>query len=84
MIPSKEYQDGYQQGYHDAKEEFVYKSSGKWIIDEKDELGRIWNCHCSECGKDPQYYISGTENWWVDELPKFCPNCGSRNVVEEQ
>lgn len=59
------------------------KSTGKWIIDEK-EGDKIWYCHCSECNTDPQDYVGGTENWWLIELPKFCPHCGSRNeeVVE--
>ena len=59
------------------------KPSGKWIIDDKESY-RIWHCHCSNCGKDPQDYIGGTENWWLVRLPNYCPNCGSKNVVEEQ
>ena len=56
---------------------------GHWILTDV-EGNRIWFCNCSECGKDPQDYISGTENWWLtkNNLPKFCPNCGSRNEVE--
>lgn len=50
---------------------------GKWIIDDKDG-GRIWHCHCSNCKKDPQIYVGGSENWWLVRLPKFCPNCGSK------
>ena len=49
---------------------------GYWIIDDK-EGSRIWKCHCSECNKDPQEdFIQGTENWWVNKLPDFCPHCG--------
>ena len=51
------------------------RKKGKWIIDYK-ETGRIWHCHCSNCGKDPQDHIGGTENWWLVRLPKYCPNCG--------
>lgn len=51
------------------------RKKGKWIIDNK-EAGRIWHCHCSNCGKDPQDHIGGTENWWLVRLPKYCPNCG--------
>lgn len=50
---------------------------GHWIIDDK-EGSRIWECHCSECNKDPQEdFIHGTENWWVNKLPDFCPHCGA-------
>ena len=49
---------------------------GKWIIDDK-EQGRIWHCHCSNCKKDPQNCIGGTENWWLVRLPEYCPNCGA-------
>lgn len=51
---------------------------GKWIIDDE-EHGRIWHCHCSNCKKDPQDYIGGSENWWLVRLPDYCPNCGSKN-----
>jgi hypothetical protein len=53
------------------------RKKGKWIIDDE-ELGRIWYCHCSNCKKDPQDYIGGTENWWLVRLPDYCPNCGAR------
>ena len=56
---------------------------GKWIIDDK-EAGRIWHCHCSNCGKDPQDHIGGTENCWLVRLPKYCPNCGERMESDEE
>lgn len=51
------------------------REKGKWIIDDK-EYGRIWKCHCSKCGKDPQIYVGGSENWWLVRLPNYCPKCG--------
>lgn len=53
---------------------------GHWILTDV-EGNRVWYCHCSECGKDPQDYIGGSENWWLikNKLPKFCPSCGSDN-----
>ncbi len=54
------------------------RKTGKWIIDDE-EHGRIWHCHCSNCKKDPQDYIGGSENWWLVRLPDYCPNCGSQN-----
>ena len=59
------------------------RKKGKWIIDDK-EAGRIWHCHCSNCGEDPQDHIGGTENWWLVRLPKYCPNCGARMESGEQ
>lgn len=58
------------------------RGKGKWIIDDK-EYGRIWKCHCSKCGKDPQIYIGGSENWWLVRLPKYCPTCGKEMESEE-
>lgn len=54
--------------------------TGHWILTDV-ERDRIWRCNCSECGKDPQDYIGGSEDWWLiyGNLPKFCPTCGSRN-----
>lgn len=54
--------------------------TGRWILTDV-EGDRIWHCKCSECGKDPQDYIYGSEDWWLTygNLPKFCPTCGSRN-----
>ena len=52
--------------------------TGHWVLTDV-EGNRIWHCSCSECGKDPQNYIGGSENWWLikNNLPKFCPNCGA-------
>lgn len=53
---------------------------GHWVLTDV-EGNKVWHCHCSECGKDPQNYIGGSEDWWLirNNLPKFCPNCGSDN-----
>ena len=60
--------------------------TGHWDLTDV-EGNKVWHCRCSECGKDPQDYISGSEDWWLikNKLPKFCPSCGSdnREVVEE-
>ena len=56
-------------------ENVVERKKGKWIIDDK-EYNKIWHCHCSKCKKDPQDYVGGSENWWLVQLPNYCPNCG--------
>jgi hypothetical protein len=56
---------------------------GYWIVEDI-EPGRIWKCHCSNCGKDPQEYISGTENWWLSSLPKYCPTCGTEMKMKTE
>lgn len=64
-----------------AKEALEQKpKTGRWILTDV-ERDTIWRCNCSECGKDPQDYIYGSEDWWLTygNLPKFCPTCGSRN-----
>lgn len=58
---------------------------GHWILTDV-EGNKVWHCRCSECGKDPQDYIGGSEDWWLirNNLPKFCPNCSAdmREVKE--
>lgn len=58
---------------------------GHWILTDV-EGNRVWHCNCSECGKDPQDYVGGSENWWLikSKLPKFCPRCGSDNSEVEE
>lgn len=58
------------------------QKTGKWIITDTYN-NQIWRCNCSACGKDPQYFISGTEDWWINKLPNFCPNCGADMREEE-
>lgn len=53
----------------------VERKKGKWIITDEDR--HIWHCKCPECGRDPQYFISGSEDWWMNDLPNFCPYCGA-------
>ena len=59
--------------------------TGHWILTDVEGY-KVWHCNCSECGKDPQDYIGGSENWWLikNNLPKFCPNCGSNNGEVEE
>lgn len=59
------------------------RKKGKWIITDRDIINRVWHCNCSECGEDPQRFISGTEDWWINKLPNFCPNCGA-DMKEEK
>jgi hypothetical protein len=53
------------------------RKKGKWV-DIKKDGNRIYRCRCSECGKDPIEYTYGYEDWWFEELPKFCPDCGTK------
>lgn len=48
---------------------------GEWEIHS--EHGRIYALFCSRCKKDAKDYISGSENWWINSEPNFCPNCGA-------
>ena len=57
---------------------------GHWILTDV-EGNRVWHCRCSECDKDPQDYIDGSEDWWLikNNLPKACPTCGVKMEVIE-
>lgn len=54
----------------------VQKSKGYWINLDIEGYN-IYNCKCSKCNKSPLNFVGGSENWWMFELPKYCPNCGS-------
>lgn len=58
--------------------------TGHWILTDVERY-RVWHCHCSECDKDPQNYVVGSENWWLikSKLPKYCPNCGAKMAESE-
>jgi hypothetical protein len=58
------------------------RKKGKWV-DIKKDGNRIYRCRCSECGKNPIEYTYGYEDWWFEELPKFCPDCGAKMESEE-
>lgn len=66
------------EGYSNCEEAGLCEPKrphGEWEIDS--EYGRIYHLFCSECKKDVEDYISGSENWWLNSVPKFCPNCGA-------
>lgn len=54
------------------------RKKGRWIITDTD------SCYCSECKKDPISFVNGSEFWWLDKMPNFCPHCGAdmRNVSD--
>lgn len=58
--------------------EALEQKTAHWILTDV-EGGRVWHCKCSKCGKDPQTYVGGSENWWLikNNLPKYCPHCGA-------
>jgi hypothetical protein len=58
------------------------RKKGKWV-DIKKDGNRIYRCRCSECGKNPIEYTYGYEDWWFEELPKFCPDCGIKMENED-
>ena len=58
----------------------IDRPHGEWKLDC--EWGCFFHCVCSKCNADVMKYISGSENWWLNSLPNFCPNCGSDNRKE--
>lgn len=75
-------QSDWQNSLNMAIQALEERKQGEWIIDDK-EHGRIWHCHCSNCKKDPQDYIGGSENWWLVRLSDYCPNCGAEMRGDE-
>ncbi len=53
------------------------KKKGKWLVH-----GDVPKT-CSCCHEDWDKYVNG-DVWYTDELPKYCPNCGSYNGGEEE
>lgn len=52
------------------------QSKSYWINLDIDRYN-IYDCKCSKCSKSPLSFVGGYEDWWMLELPKYCPNCGS-------
>jgi len=52
------------------------RKKGKWLVH-----GDIPKT-CSRCHEDWDKYVNG-DVWYSDELPNYCPNCGSYNGGEE-
>lgn len=60
----------------DSMKIVVRQSKSYWINLDIDRYN-IYDCKCSKCSKSPLNFVGGSENWWMLELPKYCPNCGS-------
>ena len=66
----------HESKYRKACGQFLEKRPrGEWKIDS--EYWYIFHCVCSKCNTDVMKYISGSENWWLNSVPHFCPNCGA-------
>ena len=53
---------------------------GKWE-DTAAEIDKKYHRHsliCKNCLISATYFVNGTEDWWCNELPKYCPNCGAK------
>lgn len=58
---------------------------GEWF-DKADEIDKQFGRHlyvCSLCGKQPDFFIGGTEDWWPSKKPNYCPNCGAKMEVQD-
>lgn len=52
-------------------------ASGRWD-DRSDKYCRGMELYCSACGKRANYFVGGSEDWWDNDKPNFCPNCGAK------
>lgn len=59
----------------------VEQSKAHWS-DLDIEGNKIWDCKCSRCRKSPLNFVAGYEDWWMNELPKYCPNCGFEMITD--
>lgn len=95
-ISELEYQLGTATDYKEALKEVLRKTKNTRSVRPKEKMGhwiltdvegfKVWHCNCSECNKDPQRFVGGSENWWLikSNLPKYCPNCGAKMKSEDE
>lgn len=53
---------------------------GEWVDYADSFWGRIgrMDLRCSLCGKRASSFVGGTEDWWDNYKPNYCPNCGAK------
>ncbi len=69
----------YEQALSEIKEMLEsqpQRKKGKWLVH-----GDVPKT-CSCCHEDWDKLVNG-DVWYTDELPKYCPNCGSYNGGKE-
>ena len=53
------------------------RPKGRWI-DISGAFARGEMLLCSYCHQRADYFIGGSEDWWDDDRPNYCPNCGAK------
>lgn len=53
---------------------------GEWADYADSFWGRIgrMDLRCSLCGKRASSFVGGTEDWWDNYKPNYCPHCGAK------
>ena len=71
------FEKGFRIGVKKGQSAELERKKGKWIA-----YGDIPKT-CSCCHEDWDKYVYGDVLWYSDELPNYCPNCGSYNGGEQ-
>lgn len=52
---------------------------GYWI-DYSDDFyrGRRMDLRCSICHNRASAFVGGTDDWWDNRKPNYCPHCGAK------
>lgn len=51
--------------------------NGKWV-NYAGKHDRGMDLRCSICNLRASYFVGGSDEWWDNSRPNYCPNCGAK------
>lgn len=54
---------------------------GNWV-NYAGKHDRGMDLRCSICNLRASYFVGGSDEWWDNSKPNYCPNCGAKMDLE--